>query len=119
MHTTHLGQHHCTTLCNLGLIKGGLRHHPNGPLMGYTPHVRLGCEFLEDGMNFVPNKFMQNHMFILELGHETAKTPWRRFIGMSRGSSEEALPSAHFDPYGFKMIIGVRYFLGDLQGVAF
>ena len=38
---------------------------------------------------------------------------------LSRGSSEEALPSTHLDPYGFKMIIGVRSFLGDLQGVAF
>ena len=62
---------------------------------------------------------MQKHMFILELGHETTKIPSRRFIALSRGSSEEALPSAHLDPYGFKMIIGVRSFLGDLQGVAF
>ena len=70
-------------------------------------------------MNFVPNKFMQNHMFILELIQETHKTPWRRITMLSRGSSEEALPSAHLDPYGFKMIISVRYFLGYLQGVAF
>ena len=75
LHTAHLEQHDCTALCNLDLMKEGMKHHPNGPMMGCTQHVRLGCELLEDGMNFVPNKFMQNHMFILELRHEIAKTP--------------------------------------------
>ena len=31
---------------------------------------------------------------------------------------DDVLPSTQLDPYGFKMIIDGRYFLGDLQGVA-
>ena len=31
---------------------------------------------------------------------------------------DDVLPSAHLDPYGFKMNIDGRFFLGDLQGVA-
>ena len=72
-HIANLEQQDGTAPCNLDLIKEGMKHHPNGPLFGFTPHLGLGCEFLEDSMNFVPNKLMQNHMFILELGHETAK----------------------------------------------
>ena len=87
--------------------------------MSYTQPLRLECELLEDGLNFAPKKSMQNQMFISELMHEMAKTPWRRVTTLSRGSSKEALPSDPLDPYGFKMIIAMRSFLGDLQGVSF
>ena len=51
--------------------------------------------------------------------HEIAKSPSRRVTVLSRGSSNETLPSAPLDPYGSKIIIDERSFLGGLQGVSF
>ena len=102
-----------------------MNHYSHGPLLSCTQPLRLRCDLLErimnleDGVNFAPNKFMQNQMFIRELRHEIAKTPWRRVTTLSRGSSKEAFLLAPLDPYGFNMIIGERSFLGGLQGVAF
>ena len=93
IHIADLEQHNCTTLCNLELIKEGMNHNPNVPLLSCTPHLGLRCEFLEDRMNLVPNKLIQNHLFILELEHETAKTPWRILTALSISSIDEAFPS--------------------------
>ena len=94
-----------------------MNHQPQVSLLSFTQPLRLECNLLEDVMNYVYHT--KEHRFIFELGHDPTKTPWRRVTMLSRGSSEEDFPSAHLDPYGFKMIIGVRSFLGDLQGVAF
>ena len=41
-------------------------------------------------------------------------------IGMSIvQGNEEVFPPAHLDLYGFKMVIGVRFSLGGIQGFAF
>ena len=51
-------QQDCTVLWKLGRFKGEMNHQPHVSLMSYTKTLRLECEFLEDGVNFAPKKFM-------------------------------------------------------------
>ena len=110
-------QQYCTTLCKIEWFKKQMNHHSVGPLLSCTQSLKVECGFLEDGVNFSPNKFMHNQMFIRELTHEIAKTPWRRVTVLSRGSSKEALPSGPLDPFESKGLMGERSSLKYLQGV--
>ena len=78
MHTANLEQENCTALCKLDLFREGMNHHPHVPLLSCTQQLRLGCEILDDEMNYVQKIPMQNHMFIFELEYEATTTSLER-----------------------------------------
>ena len=96
-----------------------MNHHPHVTFLICIPHLRLGCELLEDEMNLVQNTLIQNHVFIFELEYETTTASLGRLKHISLRSREEIFPPTHLDPYGFKTVIGVGSSLGDLQGLTF
>ena len=70
----------------------------------------------EDGTNH--DTPLKTHETILKLEYETAIASLEGLTPLSNYDGEDMLPSSHFDPYGFNIVMGERSSLGGLQRYA-